>query len=224
VALIDVLLLVDGSGSLGPDGFKAVKTASLRIANAMGGGVRMGALLFSGPTNTCQRKRCLGKKLGNNCRKLGWTKNSVVTPEDCGMNWVSRFSTDLHSGGGVADGLSKMEWPAQDSLISYALKSAQAELINSRRGVPKVVLLISDGQTYSNRHARKNARALKNDANARVVMIAVGEDAADNENLEKWVSWPKRDNFVAVNSYEDLVNDNITLNTAIQDFCTHFMV
>ena len=70
----------------------------------------------------------------------------------------------------VVTGLENMNWPAQCTLTSKAIKSAQIEMINSRKGVPSVVIVLTDGFPYSNDHTRDNARDLK-ESGARLMMV-----------------------------------------------------
>merc|ERR1719215_1147821 len=76
-AMIDVIILLDGSGSLGQYGWDTSKGMALQMIQAMQGGesgVKLGLLLFSGPDNWNDYAACTGG-------------DSTAQPDDatCGM-------------------------------------------------------------------------------------------------------------------------------------------
>jgi len=220
LAQVDVVLAIDGSGSLGTSGWEAIKAASLKLTRAMGEGSAVGAVLFSGPPNSCKLRICTGRALPWYC-DMWWQpyRNARYTPEQCGVNWVSHLTTDTAS---VVTGLENMNWPAQCTLTSKAIKSAQIEMINSRKGVPSVVIVLTDGFPYSNDHTRDNARDLK-ESGARLMMVPIGEAVADTATFEEMVSFPATDNLKYVTSFEELTESNKTINSILTDFCTNFV-
>jgi hypothetical protein len=141
------------------------------------------------------------------------------TPEQCGVHWVSHLSTDL------PDVISKMEamtWPAQMTLTSKALKSAQIEMINSRKGVASTVIVLTDGYPYSPQHTMANALELK-ESGARLMMVPIGSAVADTSVFAEMVSYPVEDNLIYAENMELLVNSNNTVNEVLTSFCTDFI-
>jgi len=216
----DVVLVVDGSGSLGPTGWETIKSTAIKLAKAMGTGAALGTILYSGPPNSCILRRCTGRELPAYCN-FPWQPyaSKEYTPEDCGVHWVSHLSTDL------PDVLSKMEamtFPAQMTLTSKALKSAQIEMINSRKGVASTVIVLTDGYPYSSQHTMANAKELR-DSGARLMMLPIGSAVADTTVFAEMVSYPVEDNLIYAENMDLLLTSNNTVNEVLTSFCTDFI-
>jgi len=217
---LDVILAIDGSGSLGYYGWKAMKETSVKLAKSMGLGASLGAILFSGPPNSCILKKCTGQALPWFCSM--WYQpyqGREYTPEDCGVTWVTHLDQDLAA---ATTKIDNMVWPAQNTLTSKALKSAQIEMISSRQGVPTVVIVLTDGYPYSPLHTFQNAEALKA-SGARLMMVPVGAAVADSTMFDKLASWPSEDNVIRAESLEALTASNQTVNQILTGFCTNFV-
>jgi len=217
---LDVILAIDGSGSLGYYGWQAIKETSVKLGKAMGLGASLGAVLFSGPPNSCILKKCTGQPLPWFC-SAWWQpyQSTDYTPEDCGVKWVSHLDTDLDA---VTTKIDNMVWPAQNTLTSKALKSAQIELINARAGIPSVVIVLTDGYPYSSLHTRQNAAALKS-AGARLMMVPIGGAVASSSMFEELASWPSQDNVIYADSLASLTESNQTVNQILTGFCTNYV-
>merc|ERR1711972_671077 len=82
---VDIILLLDGSGSTGDYGFKQSKALVGSLLKAFQGGtqeVRVALLLFSGPS-TWMAKHCVAK-----AGQLPTTVKDIE--QDCKMKWVSK--------------------------------------------------------------------------------------------------------------------------------------
>ncbi len=147
-AKLDVVLVLDGSGSLGQSGWDATKMAASMIAAAMHGGegkIRLAALLFSGPRTWGQYDLCTGAASG--------------TPDlwsDCGIRWISHFTEDM---GSVFAGIQGAEWPRASTLTSGALATVESELSRGRSDANTVVIVITDGRPLNERRTRQAARS-----------------------------------------------------------------
>merc|ERR1719387_3293262 len=80
---LDVVILLDGSASLGQEGWDATLRAGELLVKAFPGGVnesQVGVLLFSGPRTYGEYYKCMDGE-----------QDSL---EECGISWVSHFTTD----------------------------------------------------------------------------------------------------------------------------------
>jgi len=206
-AMIDLVILVDGSGSMGQYGFTKTKQAVTKLVGAMEGGdtgVNMALLLYSGPHNWEDYEVC------------GDSSDPNVRPEPgaCGIHWVSRFTSNITN---VHQASQNMSWPAGSSLTALALAEAQAELINGRPNAASVVVVIGDAKPVSPLRTLHASREIKKVA--RLVWMPLGPVADSRmDDLKQWASMPWQDNVLNVNNY-NLLDGPSTLNSMIAQFC-----
>jgi len=110
---VDVMLLIDGSGSLNETGWTAMKRASSLLTQAFDGseqnGVMLSVLLFSGPKTWDQLLLCTqGPQPGQAPPDL---------EQDCGLKWVEHGSDDM---GATARKNDAMHWPRAATNTSSA--------------------------------------------------------------------------------------------------------
>jgi len=155
-AKIDLILLLDGSGSLGKTGWAATKKAAEMIIGSLDKEkAQVGILLFSGPSTWPGVRKCFGNKKVN---------QEVV----CKMKWVTHMTSD------TAEALGKvkfLDWPKGSTLTSLALMGALAETQLGRQDSDTVVTVITDGKPLSNRRTWRAAKAVRKVA--RLVWIPV---------------------------------------------------
>jgi len=82
---LDVVLLLDGSGSLGKKGWAATVTAAQYVVDAFkdSGKGNMAVIRFSGPKTWSGVKKCIGKS------------KEKVDMETCGIKTVTHFTQDM---------------------------------------------------------------------------------------------------------------------------------
>merc|ERR1719321_925323 len=116
----DIVILLDGSGSLGSDGWAAVKEAGVILANAFWKDEDSGAMvaveLFGGPRYWSDFDACTGHLTA------GQSPPDMATV--CGLSWVNHFSTDS---AGIAAGIEGLTWPRSTTFTSGALAAASNE-------------------------------------------------------------------------------------------------
>jgi len=201
---LDVILLLDGSGSLGPDGWKAVQQIGSAIANALVGGennVQLAVQVFSGPGTIEGVYRC-----------LGYMGPSPDMDTDCNIKWVSHFSTET---GGVAKKIESFAWPGRTTLTSAALALAEAELKYSRKDAQSVVVCITDGVPMDDDATAWAAWSLRQKAS--LVFVPVG-NGAPREGINQWASSPVNSHVIDVEDFETLGAIH-TVNDIISDLC-----
>merc|ERR1719238_1103372 len=128
-AKLDVTILLDGSASLGEEGWAATLTAGELLVKAFKTGedeAQVAVLLFSGPTTYSQYYACLD---GN-----------YASTDECGITWVSHFTTHTDTLAGQVAGLA---WPAASTFTSMALAQAEADLRNGRADATSIVIVVT---------------------------------------------------------------------------------
>lgn len=205
-AMTDIVIVLDGSGSLGEYGWKKTKSLATKLVAAMQGGehgVHVALLLYSGPDKWSDYEACVGSD-----------PNARPEPKTCGIQWISHMTGDLAA---VTKSVQKMEWPARTTFTSMALAEANAELISGRPDALSTVVVITDAKPVSPLKTGHAAEQLKQAA--RLVWIPVGQTAekeiADNK---QWASVPWQDNVIDIANYHVLDTPHI-LNNIIGGLC-----
>jgi len=145
---LDVVLLIDGSGSLGKEGWaEEIKAATMFVdAFKDSGKGNMAVLLFSGPKTWSGVEKCTGEDAG------------PVDPEKCGIKMVTHFTEDMKK---VKNLILGLDWPQGSTLTSLALMTAKAELALGRKDSKATVVVITDGRPLSYRNTGLAAEALR---------------------------------------------------------------
>merc|ERR1719217_1125548 len=187
---LDVVLLLDGSGSLGKKGWAATVTAAQYVVDAFkdSGKGNMAVIRFSGPKTWSGVKKCIGKS------------KEKVDMETCGIKTVTHFTEDMKK---VKQLITGLDWPQGSTLTSLALMSAKAELALGRKDSKANVIVITDGRPLSYRKTTIAAKLLRK--SARLLWVPVTKYAP-----LKWVKiWATRrwqENVVKVSSFKKLAS------------------
>mmetsp|Transcript_65519 Transcript_65519/g.213335 ORF Transcript_65519/g.213335 Transcript_65519/m.213335 type:complete len:887 (-) Transcript_65519:188-2848(-) len=206
VSKVDIIVMLDGSGSLGEDGWAKSKSLSEKLIDAMVGGddkVKVAFQLFSGPKTWGAYEKCTGVAEGAGAPDLA---------KDCEIRWVSHFTNDTAS---VAAWVKEMQYPAATTLTSVALAEAQGELMNGREDANSVVIIITDGSPMSAIRTKQAATRLKE--KARVIWVPVGR-SAPFELISELASKPESDHVVKVLDIKMMDSPKV-VNTIIADTC-----
>jgi len=204
----DIVILLDGSGSLGEAGWAAVKAAGVILANAFwkdeDTGAQVAVELFGGPRYWSDFDACTGHLTA------GQTPPNMETT--CGLTWVNHFSTDSAA---IASGIEGLTWPRSTTFTSGALASAANELSNGRADAQSVVFVITDGRPLRRSNTREQSRLLRE--RARLIWIPVTRFAPIND-VQRWASRPTRDNVIAVDDFATL-SQTSTVNELVAAAC-----
>jgi flagellar biosynthesis chaperone FliJ len=177
----DIILLIDGSGSLGQTGWDASVKAGAMLARAFGAGthadVRLAVLLFS-----------------------YYSK------------WVKHFTSDTEA---CAVAIEKLTWPRSLTFTANALNTASSELSLGRDDAQTTVILLTDGRPMYTHRTWWAAHNLRR--NARLMTVPVTRWAPIDQ-AKQWASYPKEDNFLPLDSFQDL-EDPDKLDLIIADVC-----
>jgi len=204
--MIDLIIILDGSGSLGSYGWQESKRMVLKLIDSLVGGesgVNVGLILFSGPAKWRDWWEC-----------TQGTTNDHPDPEVCGVQWVKHLTPNVSQVESAAEDLA---WPRRTTLTSLALAQAQSELIKGRQDANSVVVVITDGRPLSPVNTGKASEELKKIS--RLIWMPVGQGVKSSiENMKKWSSQPWENNLLEIDTFAALDTPG-TINNMIAEFC-----
>merc|ERR1719440_2002184 len=206
---IDVVLLLDGSGSLGKTGWKAEIKMAEMFVDAFGKGVpqgqqspaNMAVILFSGPRTWSGVRRCIGSK-----------GPKVDMETVCKIKTVEHFTQDMKS---AHDKIAALAWPQGSTLTSLALMTAKAELAYGRKESQSVVIVVTDGRPLSYRATGIASKLIRK--TARLVWVAVTR-YAPLASIKKWATRRWQENVIRVKSFKELA-DTAVVTQIMADIC-----
>jgi len=202
---MDIVLLIDGSGSLGQRGWNAeIKAAQFFVdafSNAPAGAANMAVILYSGPRTWGGVYKCFGRNRGK-----------VDQEKVCGIKTVTHFTTDMPK---VKQLITGLKWPRGSTLTSLALMTAKAELGLGRAKERSRVIIITDGRPLSYRATGLASRAVRK--TARLLWVPVTK-YAPLKSIKKWATRKWQENVVKVNSFADLSKPEAVTHI-IADIC-----
>jgi hypothetical protein len=205
---IDLILLIDGSSSLGQYGWNTFKAVTQQLTASMQGGengVNLGVLVFGGPRSPADLEACT-------------SSDPDVTPDavnQCGIHWVQRLSSDMAA---VSASVSAMEWPDSTTLTSMAILEAKAELLNGRQDANSVVVVITDDQPMSPIRTGQASAAMRDVGRLIWVPIGGGQGKKSWEGFKDWASKPWPDSIVRLQTISQLYTP-YAINDMIATMC-----
>jgi hypothetical protein len=200
---LDVILLLDGSGSLGKKGWEAEMVAAKTFVSAFKeseGKVQMAVILFSGPRTWSGVFKCTGKN------------QAGVKLEDCGIKTVTHYTNDLNKVDQLVLGLT---WPMGSTLTSLALMTAEAEMSLGRADVHTLVVVITDGRPLSYRKTGLASKSIRK--KARLLWVPVTK-YAPLKLIKEWATRRWEENVVKVDDFAALQTPDV-ITHIIADIC-----
>jgi hypothetical protein len=206
---LDIVILLDGSGSLGKEGWKASVNAAQMLVNTFRvsedsegeSKANVALILFSGPPTWSGVYKCTGQ-----------SAKSVDMETECRIKFVTHFTRKMKD---LYDKIGELEWPQGSTLTSLALATAKAELSVGRKEAPSIVIVITDGRPLSYRKTTLAARSLRKAA--RLLWVPVTKYAP-----LKWVKlWATRrwqENVIVVDDFEKLATPDV-ITHIVADIC-----
>jgi len=195
---MDMVLLIDGSGSLGKKGWTAEIMAAQQLVDAFidpSGATpkaKMAVILYSGPRTWSGVRKCMGKD-----------SKKVDRERLCAIKMVTHFTDDLKKVKGLISGL---EWPKGSTLTSLALMTAKAELPLGRPNAHSTVVVFTDGRPLSYRKTGDASDVVRK--LARLVWVPVTQ-YAPLKFIKKWATHRWQENVVSVPSFDDLKKPDV---------------
>jgi len=199
---LDVIILLDGSGSLGQTGWNAEMKAAQTFVDAfsgLGSQAIISTILYSGPRTWSGVFKCFGRK-------------KVNQEEICKIKTVDHFTNDTQS---VKKHIAGLTWPKGSTLTSLALLRAQAELQLGRKDAKSVVVVITDGRPLSYRDTGIAARSLRKVA--RLLWVPVTRNVPLG-SIKQWATRRWQENVVQVANFNDLENPD-TITHVVANIC-----
>jgi len=192
---LDVVLLLDGSGSLQQAGWDAEIKAAKTFVDAFtvaGSQINLAVILYSGPRTWGGVYKCFGKNTA---------KVDVETV--CKIKTVQHFTSDMAL---VKAEIGKLVWPKGSTLTSLALLSAYSELSLGRQHAKSVVVAITDGRPLSYRATSLASRFVRK--HARLVWVPVTSNAP-LWRIKQWATRRWQENVVVVKTFNELEKPDI---------------
>jgi len=200
---VDVVLLLDGSGSVGSSGWTKTKQFASKFVESFNGqDAQVAVILFSGPKTWRSYRKCNGP-----------SAVSVDIEKECGIKVVQHFTKDIATTKTNIDGL---QWPKSSTFTAMALEMATNELRLRRSDAQPIVLAMTDGVPISPRATGYVAHKLKR--KARLMFGAVRLSRRGLQYMRSWASHPLSDNVLNIKNFEQLSKVS-TMNTLIRDMC-----
>jgi len=191
---LDVVLLIDGSGSLGRKGWEAEIVAAQTLVDAFKdpgstepSKVQLAVILYSGPRTWSGVFKCFAR----NTKKVDREKI-------CAIKMVTHFTNDVKK---VKQLITGLEWPKGSTLTSLALVTAKAELALGRKNAQSTVIVFTDGRPLSYRKTGMASDSLRKVA--RLVWVPVTK-YAPLKKIKKWATRRWQENVVKVSSFSGL--------------------
>jgi hypothetical protein len=201
---MDVVLLIDGSGSLGQTGWNAeIKAANYFVDSFIAGGAdaEIAVILFSGPRTWGGVYKCIGR-----------STTGVDMENVCKIKTITHFTTDLAK---VKQEINAMTWPSGSTLTSVALLSAKSELSMGRKDSKANIIVFTDGRPLSYRKTWLAAREVRKAA--RLVWVPVTR-YAPLKYIKNWATRRWEENVVVVKSFGDLEDPDV-VNRIVANIC-----
>jgi hypothetical protein len=187
---VDIVLLIDGSGSLGKKGWAAEIKAAQSFVGAFESSsakANMAVILYSGPRTWGGVYLCTGKN-----------KHKIDQEKVCGIKMITHFTDDMKKVKNLITGLT---WPRGSTLTSLALLTAKAELALGRKNAQSVVVAITDGRPLSYRKTWLASNMVRK--SARLIWVPVTK-YAPLKYIKRWATRRWQENVVKVESFKEL--------------------
>jgi len=202
---LDIVLLIDGSGSVGSKGWAAeIKASQLFVdAFALSGNpqAKMAVILYSGPRTWSGVRKCFAK----NGRRVNMA-------EDCKVKTVTHFTNDYKK---VKKLIAGLTWPRGSTLTSLALITAKAELSLGRKDAQSVVVTLTDGRPLSYRNTGVASRIVRK--SARLLWVPITR-YAPRRRIKRWATRRWQENVEFVPTFDKLNKPDV-IDHLIADMC-----
>merc|ERR550537_273192 len=202
---LDVILLLDGYGSMGTKGWAAQKELSKTFIQAFdtpfGVDAQIAMILYSGPATWSGWRKCFGRRTPK-----------AERDNACNVRTISHYTKDMK---GLEKKLADLKWPKGGTLTSLALKKAQNELVLGRSGRKANVVLITDGRPTSKRWTTQASFSLRKHARLLWVPITRSLSRSTMRNIKKWATQRWQENVFPVRTFKDLEKQQVALVTNI---------
>jgi len=204
---MDIVLMIDGSGSLRQKGFDAEKKMAMQFVDAFdvaGHQAKISVIRFSGPRGYWATRRC-----------FWWSK--YYNAASCGIKTVISMENTASSENmkAVKDAIKGLKFEGGGTLTSLALYRAAKELELGRQNTQSVVVVVTDGKPYSKRKTLK--AALKVRKTSRLLFVPV-VSKAPLKYFKQFATRRYQENIVPVNNFKGLTSPDV-VKKLLADIC-----
>jgi len=201
---MDIVLVIDGSGSLGQAGWDAeIKAANAFVDRFEGTDkANIAVILFSGPRTWSGVYKCFHSHF----------KKNQVDKNVCRISTETHFTTDMKV---VKEKISAMKWPKGSTLTSLALLRAQSELSLGRADAHANIIVFTDGRPLRYRWTKIASRMVRK--SARLLWVPVTK-YAPLRRIKKWATRRWQENVVEAKSFAELEKPDVVTHL-IADLC-----
>jgi len=207
---VDLVLVIDGSGSIGENGWKQSLATAELIVKAMKlsptGGSQVSIIVYSAPAGWCDYYTCMGE-FPEGYGPEYCPGHTDANPLDCGAKIIQHFTNDEET---ALESLKDATYPALTTFTSYALHAAKDELKLGTQDASSTIVLITDGVPNDPKSTANAAEEVKKDA--RLIIVPVTQ-YAPLEDIKTWASDPEDvisvDGFTSLGS-QTIINDIIS--------------
>lgn len=200
-SMLDVIILLDGSSSLGNDGWTAEIFAARNLVSSLTGDAQVAVILYSGPSSWGGVKKCTGS-----------SGAAVDNAAACKIKIVTHFTSNLAQ---IIALLDNLQYPRGSTLTSLALLTAKSELTLGRKDAKSVVIAFTDGHPVSYKQtgiASHNLRKV-----ARLIWVPVTK-FAPLAQIKQWATRRWQENVVVVDKFSDMDKPDI-ITRIVADMC-----
>merc|ERR1719401_1093915 len=201
---IDLVLLLDGSGSMGSSGWYMEKVFANKLVSAFEGqNTSVSIIVFGGPKTWDDYRTCNGPNA-----------STVDQEKVCGIKMVQHFTNDTAQ---TKKTISTLKWPRGSTFTAKAFQMASSELQLGRKDATRVVVTMTDGMPISVHSTDIAAAKLRRQA--RLMIGAVRLTRKSLGRMTSWASAPKRDNVMRISRFQEMMKTQ-TVNKFLRDMCT----
>lgn len=204
----DIVVLVDGSGSVGRSGWNLEIETTQMLRKAINPGVsNMAVLVFSGPVYEgfgCNYYYCVGET-------DDWYWHEVCydfkpAEADCGTTRVSDLSNKSDD---LKTAIEGAKWPGSTTFTAKALSAVESVLNMGEKGSEAVVIVMTDGYPADKIATKEAAHSLNKQA--KVIWVPITA-YAPLDLIKEWAS--DAENVIPVEDFESLNEDIVNQITA----------
>jgi len=184
---IDLVLLLDGSVSMGQGAFDTLKHFASHLVkrfNSGGATAKIGAIEYSGPATFDEWEAC---------------NSGTMSKGNCGIKQLSALTGETES---LSRDIESAEYIGESTNTAGALATARNLLETGRQNAPSVVLAVMFGKPNNEVAFQSAASQVKE--SARLVFVPVAPNDDELEDLKTYSSQPVFENILTADSFEDL--------------------
>jgi len=204
---IDVVIVLDSSGSLGTRGWAATKAAAEMLVQAFSiADARIAVQQYSGPMSGAGWPRY------QKARQCANNPSGLDPESDCGIEWLTHFTNDNNV---ALQAVRGANWMRSYTITSLAIEQANSELMGSRSDTQSIVIIVTDGRPLN--AIRTGYAAARIKEKARLMFVPVGK-YVPLASIKKWASSPTKENVISVPDWDTLEMPT-TVSNLISDMC-----